>query len=82
MLVKYKNQIRAKEVFRMPTPEVKIVKPDKAKKAKAWKKVRKVLNEVHEQIRKAGITPEEAERDALEMVRRHHARKDFDTNVY
>lgn len=59
----------------MPAPKVKIVKPDKEKKAKAWKKVRKVLNEVHEQIRKAGITPEEAERDALEMVRRYREKK-------
>lgn len=40
------------------------------KKQRAWEKLSKLLDEVHEEIRQAGITPEEAERDALEMVRR------------
>lgn len=50
-------------------PARKVVAPDKEKKKRAGKKLAKLLDEVHEQIRQAGITPEEAERDALEMVR-------------
>lgn len=57
----------------MPTPEVKVVKPDEEKKAKAWKRLRKLLEERREKTKH--ISVEEAERDAIEMVRRYREKE-------